>query len=126
MSGVRPKRDKVMRRQNVTVLVQLRLRPDCIEQGKADLLDFARIVRKTESDCLAIEIAQDIDDATSITMIEKWSNRAAYEGPHLQTPHMKSFVEQSGQYFDGSARICFCEGTVIGEKNAGLTPPYGR
>jgi quinol monooxygenase YgiN len=115
-----------MRRNNVTVLIQLRLLPDCIEQGKADLLDFARIVRKTELDCLAIEIVQDVDDPTSITMIEKWSNRAAYEGPHLQTPHMKSFIERAGKYFEGSTRISFCDATVIGEEGSGRTPPYGR
>jgi quinol monooxygenase YgiN len=123
MSEFDGKRDKVMRRNKVTVLVQLRLLPDCIEQGKSDLLAFAGIVRKTEPDCLAIEIAQDMDDPTSLAMIEKWTSRAAYEGPHLQTPHMKSFIEQSGKYFDGSARISFCTAVVIGEENSSRTPP---
>jgi quinol monooxygenase YgiN len=115
-----------MRRADVTVLVHLRLLPDFIEKGKRDLLDFARLVKRREPECSAIEIAQDLDDPTRITMIEKWSDREAYEGPHLQTEHMQAFVEKSGQYFDGPASISFCESTAIGRPDSKTTPPYGR
>jgi quinol monooxygenase YgiN len=115
-----------MRRTEVTVLVQLRLFPESIEQGKRDLLEFARIVRKSEPDCLSIEIAQDMDDPTRITMIEKWSDRAAYEGPHLDTPHMKSFVAQSRKFFDGPADVSFIQGIVVGRSERVAAPPYGR
>lgn len=115
-----------MRQTAVTVLVQLRLLPDSVEQGKRDLLNFARIVRRSEPECLAIEIAHDLDDPTRITMIEKWSTRKAYEGPHLQTPHMKAFVEQSARYFDGSAEIAFCRGTIVDGDDLWHTAPYGR
>jgi quinol monooxygenase YgiN len=115
-----------MRRAEVTVLVQLRLLPDFIEQGKRDLLDFARDVRKLEPECAEIEVVQDVDDPTSITMIEKWSDRAAYEGPHMQTQHMKSFIAHSARYFDGAASISFCRGTVVGEEESRPVPPYGR
>lgn len=115
-----------MRRTDVTVLVSLRLLPDCIEQGKLDLLDFARTVKQREPQCSAIEIAQDLDDPTRLTMIEKWSDRAAYEGPHLQTHHMKSFIDRSSKYFDGPAQISFCDGTIIGDEDRRPAPPYGR
>ncbi|MDX1561480.1 MAG: putative quinol monooxygenase [Gammaproteobacteria bacterium] len=112
--------------QDVTVLVHLRLRPDGVVQGKRDLLEFARRVKRLEPDCLAIEIVQDLDEPTKITMIEKWSDREAYEGPHLQTPHMRAFVERSGKYFDGPAQIAFCHATVIGREDQGRGAPYGR
>ena len=116
-----------MSRNDVTVLVELRLLPDWIEMGKRDLLEFAHIVRNTEPACEGIEIVQDLDDPTRLTMIEKWSSREAYEGPHLQTPHMRSFIDRSGRYFDGAASIAFCEGTVIRkQEEAGPAPPYGR
>jgi len=115
-----------MRRTDVTVLVYLRLLPEFIEQGKRDLLEFARNVERYEPDCSAIEIAQDMDDPASITMIEKWSDRKVYEGPHLQTPHMKSLIERSGQYFAGPATITFCTGTVVFQGSFRRTPPYGR
>ena len=99
----------------VTVLIRTQLLPDCIEQGKQDLLDLAREVRKVEPDCLAIELAQDLDDPTNITMIEKWSSRDAYEGPHMQSSHMKSFIEQSSKYFAGPPDIFFCYGTRVDE-----------
>lgn len=115
-----------MPRSDVTVIVHLRLLPECIAQGRRDLLDFARTVKRREPECSAIEIVQDVDDPTRITMIEKWSDRETYEGPHLQTQHMKSFVDQSSQYFDGPASISFCEGTVIGKEDMRRIVPYGR
>jgi quinol monooxygenase YgiN len=99
----------------VTVLIRAQLIPDFVEQGKQDLLDLAREVRRVESDCLAIEMAQDEDDPTDITMIEKWSSRDAYEGPHMQSPHMKLFIEQSSKYFAGPPDISFCHGIQIDE-----------
>jgi len=97
----------------VTVLIRTQLLPDSIEQGKQDLLDLARRVRNVEPDCLAIELAQDMDDPANITMVEKWSSRDAYEGPHMQSSHMKSFIEQSSKYFAGPPDISFCHGTPI-------------
>ena len=115
-----------MAKAEITVLVQLRLLPDYVDQGKRDLLDFARKVRLNEPDCAAIEIAQDMDDPTQITMIEKWSNRTVYETTHLQTEHMKEFIERSSRYFDGSAMISFCQATAIGRAKLRPIAPYGR
>ena len=104
-----------MQAGNVTVLIRTQLLPDSIEQGKRDLLDLARQVRRVEPDCLAIELAQDMDDPAKITMVEKWSTRAAYEGRHMQSPHMKSFIERSSKYFAGPPDISFCHSTKIDE-----------
>lgn len=100
--------------QEVTVLVRMQLLPDAIEQGKSDLLDLAEEVRRAEPDCLAIEMAQDVDDPTRITMIEKWSSRQAYEGPHMQSPHMLAFIDSSARHFIGPPEISFCAGIVVG------------
>ena len=104
-----------MQSRVVTVLIRTQLLPDTVEQGKQDLLDLAQQVRKVEPDCLANELAQDLDDPTSITMVEKWTSRDAYEGPHMQSSHMKSFIEQSSKYFAGPPDISFCHGTQIDE-----------
>lgn len=104
-----------MRAEDVTVLIRMQLLPEFIQQGKADLLELAREVRKVEPDCLAIELAQDLDDPTRITMIEKWSSREAYEGPHMQSPHMKAFIEKSAEFFVGPPDISYCNGTCINE-----------
>jgi quinol monooxygenase YgiN len=96
----------------IIVLIQSQTLPEFAEQGKQDLLDLARIVRREEPDCLAIELAQDIDDPTRITMIEKWTSRGAYEGPHMQTPHMQAFIEKSAGLFAGPPVISFSHGTV--------------
>ena len=123
-----------MTQSHVTVLAELRLLPNCIEQGKRDLLKFANTVRRKESDCLAIELLQDLDDPTRVTLKEVWKDRGAYEGPHLKTSHMQAFIEKSSQYFDGAAHVSFCNGTRVGADRSDTEPragawrraPYGR
>lgn len=115
-----------MRSSEITVLAQLRLHPDCIDPGLRDLLKFVRTVRRAERDCLSIEIVQDLDEPTQVTLIEKWTDRAAYEGPHLQTAHMKAFIENSGKYFDGPATISFGESFSAAPAKLRDVAPYGR
>jgi quinol monooxygenase YgiN len=100
--------------------------PEYTELGKRTLIEFAQLVRRLEPDCLAIEIVQDLDDPKKITMIEKWTDRAAYEGLHQKTPQMKSFVERAGGFFDGPPWISFCDATTIGGAEAPRVAPYGR
>ncbi|MDZ7768097.1 MAG: putative quinol monooxygenase [Woeseiaceae bacterium] len=102
-----------MRSEDVTVLIRMQLHTEFIQQGKDDLLALARKVKKVEPDCLAIELAQDLDDLTKITMIEKWSSREAYEGPHMQSSHMQAFIEKSAKFFVGPPDISYCDGTSI-------------
>lgn len=104
-----------MQSEQVTVLIRMQLLPDFIQQGKSDLLALAREVRKVEAECSAIEMAQDVDDPTKITMIEKWASREAYEGSHMESPHMQSFIENSARYFAGPPDISFARGTIIGD-----------
>jgi quinol monooxygenase YgiN len=116
----------------VTVIAELRLKPDCVEKGKRDLIVFARKVRRREPDCLSIEVVHNLDEPTHIALIETWTSRGAYEGPHLQTQHMKVFVERSSQYFDGSAFVTFYEsaaawqGAAASDDNRLRVAPYGR
>lgn len=109
----------------ITVLVQLRLFPEYIDRGMRDLLAFARTVRLEEPDCLSLEIAQDLSDPARITMIEKWSDRKAYEDLHLKTPHMQAFIRESGRYFDGVADVHFLRGVLASVDNS-RAAPYGR
>ena len=115
-----------MPRNDITVLAQLRLHPDFVEEGMRNLLRFAQTVRRNEKACTAIEIVQDLDDPTLLTMIEKWTDRAAYEGPHLQSAHMKAFIEQSGRYFDGKAMVSFGRSTEIDRDDYRSRAPYPR
>lgn len=50
----------------VTVLIRTRLLPDSIEQGRQALLGLAREVRQVEPDCLAIELAKDMDSRRDV------------------------------------------------------------
>ena len=102
-----------MRSATVTVLIHMQLLPEFADPGKSDLLNLASAVRSAEPDCLAIELAQDLDDPLKITMIEKWTSREAYEGPHMSSPHMQAFIDNSARYFAGPPSISFYHATAV-------------
>lgn len=102
-----------MQSHQVTVLIRMQLQPGSVEHGKRDLLALAQEVRRVEHDCAAIEMAEDLDDPTRITMIEKWSSREAYLGPHMESAHMKAFIENSARFFVGPPDISFWLGTRV-------------
>jgi quinol monooxygenase YgiN len=102
-----------MSSNTITVLIHCELLPSSIEQGKQDLLALARSVLDKEPACLSIELAHDQDFPTKIVMIERWISREAYEGPHMQSEHMRRFIQQSGQHFSGPPEVAFCDVTPI-------------
>ena len=102
-----------MQSSEVIVLIQTQTLPESADEAKEALLDLAREVLRVERDCLGIELAQNTDDPAKITMIEKWSSREAYEGPHMQSQHMQAFIEASAKLFAGPPSMSFWRGTSV-------------
>jgi quinol monooxygenase YgiN len=69
-------------------------------------LTVAQVVAH-EADCLSIRIHQDPDDASKLMLYEHWTSRAAYTGPHMQTPHIKSLLTRAPEFLAGPASITF-------------------
>ena len=91
----------------VTVLIQFQARPGMGEIARRALADLVSTVLDEESDCLSIELHQGLDDPDRLFNIERWTSREAYEGPHMQTPHLQSFIEASGEFLVGPPEITF-------------------
>lgn len=91
----------------VTVLVRYRLLPDRIDQAMQDIMQLTSTVVAEESDCLGIEVLQDVDDPTLVTLVERWTSREIYEGPHMQTEHLQSFIARARDNFAGPPEISF-------------------
>jgi quinol monooxygenase YgiN len=72
-----------------------------------DIMQLTRTVAAEEPECLGIEVLQDVDDPTLVTLVERWTSREVYEGPHMQTEHLQSFIARARDNFAGPPDISF-------------------
>ena len=98
-----------MSRSPITVLIVYQAQP-----GKADaaLGALTRLVETVVSDepaCLGITIHQDVSDPNRILLNEDWLDKASYVGPHMQTPHIRAFIQAAPELFAGPPDISFWE-----------------
>ena len=82
------------------------------QPGKADLVrkEFAGLIRAvlaSEPACLGIWFHQDLDDEAKFLIYERWTDRTAYIGPHMKTPHMQAFVQKASALFASTPTITF-------------------
>ena len=87
-----------MATQVTTVLVSHRSLPGHEDQAHQELAQLVAAVLKEEPECIGIEVLRNVEDSTRITLIERWSSREAYEGPHMQTQHIQSFIARAGEF----------------------------
>ena len=98
-----------MSRRPVTVLIVYRAQPERADAGLRVLADLVGTVVAEEPACLGITVHQDASDPTRILLLEEWRDEASYVGPHMQTPHIRAFVEKAPEFFAGPPEISFWE-----------------
>ena len=91
----------------VTVLIRFEAQTGKGEMARRALGDLISTVLEKESDCLSIRLHQGLDDPDRLFNIERWTSREAYEGPHMQTPHLQAFIEDSREFLTGPPEITF-------------------
>ena len=96
-----------MTSNDTTVLVSYNLQPDRIDQAIHEIAELVATVTREEADCLGIEMIHNLDDPTKLTLIERWTSRQAYEGPHMQTEHIQSFIGRANGFMAGPPDISF-------------------
>ena len=64
-------------------------------------------VKQLESDCLNITLHSNDDDPDQLMLYEIWSSREAYQGPHMQTPHLQAFIADSMAFLTGPPDISY-------------------
>lgn len=92
---------------DVTVIIRYRCQPGQAATALAKLSALVATVRREEPDCHGITIVQNEDDACDFTLIEAWSSREAYAGPHLLTPHLTAFKDIAPQFMAGPPQITY-------------------
>ncbi len=96
-----------MPRAPVTILIVYRTHPGEADAGLGALTALVRTVVAEEPACLGIAIHQDVSDPTRILLHEEWRDQASYVGPHMQTPHIRAFIEKAPELFAGPPDISF-------------------
>ena len=87
--------------ESITVIITCQIEP-----GKADLArqEFTAIIATVvanEAACHGIHLHQDIDDPHRLLLVEYWESKEAFTGPHMQTPHMQTFLERANAFLAG-------------------------
>ena len=94
----------------VTVLVVYRAHAGKAADGLSALTRLVATVVAEERDCLGIRVCRSLDDPDRILLLEEWTSREAYEGPHFGTPHLRAFIGRAPELFAGPPDITFWEG----------------
>ncbi len=89
------------------VLIDYHARPGCGDVAARELSALVATVREREPDCTGIAIVRHDEDSDAFTLIETWTSREAYAGPHLQTPHLLAFKARAGEFMAGPPGITY-------------------
>ena len=79
-------------------------------QGARALEELQVLIREVvahEPECGGIRIHHDPADDTRILLYEEWNSREAYTGPHMQTPHIRAFIDRARDFVAGPPAIEF-------------------
>jgi quinol monooxygenase YgiN len=93
----------------VTVVIIYRALPGKEEAALEALGALVSTVVAVEKECLGITVLQDASDPTRFLLYEAWTDKASYVGPHLQTPHIRAFIDGAPGLFAGPPDISFWE-----------------
>lgn len=77
-----------------TLIVNLKIKPDQVEQFMKMALENAAASRETEPGCRQFDVLVDAEDPTRIAFYEVYDNKSAFES-HLETAHFKKYFEHA-------------------------------
>ena len=89
------------------VLVSYRSLPQHADRAKREIESLVASVQAVEPDCSGITMLQDASDPTRFTLIERWPSQEIFLGPHMQQPHILSFIQSAGAFLAGPPEISF-------------------
>ena len=91
----------------VTVIVSYQALPTYADVARKAIADLVATVILEEPDCLDITLLQDSIDPARFMLIERWPSQEIFLGPHMQQPHIQSFIQEAGAFLAGPPDISF-------------------
>jgi quinol monooxygenase YgiN len=101
-----------MSNDEVVVLIRYRAQPGREEVATRELAALIAVVRSAEPACFGITMLRDASEPAQILLYERWTDREAYLGPHMETPHLRAFKARAGELFAGPPEITFWKGVA--------------
>ena len=96
-----------MKTEAVTVVITCAIRPDALATAKRELAAIIETVLADEPACHGIAVHEDSRNPHRLMIIENWDSEEIFTGPHMQTPHMQSFLKRAEGFLDGVAEFGF-------------------
>ena len=92
--------------ENIIVLLKFKAQPDKGDQAVSELTDLFEKV-KEEPNFISITLHVDPKDNTNILLYEEWGDESYYNNEHMNTSHLKEFMENSVNFLTGPPEITF-------------------
>jgi len=89
----------------VTIVIRYQAQPAHADRARDELDALIAEVVRLEPDCLGIQLFRDPAAPHQLLLIERWTSTDAYFGPHLQTPHLRAFIERAPAFLAGPPEI---------------------
>jgi quinol monooxygenase YgiN len=96
-----------MTSEPVTVVITCAIRPEMLDTARRELEANIKIVMANEPACRGIRVHEDSRNPQRLLIIEHWDSEEIFAGPHMQTPHMQSFLKKAEGFLDGVAEFGF-------------------
>src|SRR5687768_12656207 len=97
----------------VTVIITCSIKPAKIEEAKRELEAVIKIVMAEENACHSVRVHVESKHPQRLLIIERWDSEEAFNGPHMQTPHMQTFLKKAETFLDGVAEFSFWKEIVV-------------
>jgi quinol monooxygenase YgiN len=91
----------------VTVVITCAIRPEMLDTARRELEAIIKTVMAKEPACHGIRVHEDSRNPQRLMIIEHWESEEVFAGPHMQTPHMQSFLKKAEGFLDGVAEFGF-------------------
>lgn len=91
----------------VTVVITCTIRRDQLATARRELEAVIQTVMANEPACHGIRVHEDPRKPERLLILEHWDSEEIFTGPHMQTPHMQSFLQKAAGFLDGVADFSF-------------------
>lgn len=96
-----------MANEPVTVLITCVIKPEMLKEARRELESVIKIVIAEEPACRGIRVHEDPKRPERLVIIEHWDSEEIFTGPHMQMPHMQTFLAKAKEFLDGEANFSF-------------------
>jgi len=91
----------------VTVIITCRIKAGMMERAKRELEAICKTVMTKETACQGIFVHVESKNPQRLLIIEYWDSEEIFTGPHMQSPHMQTFLKTAEVFVDGATEFGF-------------------